>query len=125
FDIGLIRLSLIWSNNDMKKPIIYTIGHSTHAIDEFMSLLKTANIQVLVDVRTIPKSRHNPQFNKADLEATLKQESIVYIHLDQLGGLRHTTKASINLGWHNKSFRAYADYMATPEFAVGLESLMN
>lgn len=108
----------------MKKPLIFTIGHSTHAIDEFVTILQEYDIQVVVDIRTIPKSRHNPQYNKADLEASLKQQGIGYQHIDKLGGLRHTTKDSINVGWRNKSFRGYADYMATSEFEAGLNALV-
>ena len=107
----------------MKKPSIFTIGHSTRQIDEFIKLLQTYDVKVVVDVRTIPKSRHNPQFNEEDLKQSLRQVHIRYKHLKKLGGLRHTTKDSINLGWHNASFRGYADFMATVEFANGLEAL--
>jgi len=107
----------------MKKPSIFTIGHSTRQIDEFIKLLQTYDVKVVVDVRTIPKSRHNPQFNEEDLKQSLRQVHIRYKHLKQLGGLRRTTKDSINLGWHNASFRGYADFMATVEFANALEAL--
>lgn len=86
-------------------------------------MLKAHNIQELVDVRTVPRSGHNPQFGMDELAAALQQASIAYTHLGKLGGLRHTTKDSINTGWHNSSFRGYADYMATPEFQAGLEQL--
>ncbi|MFZ2187227.1 MAG: DUF488 domain-containing protein [Candidatus Moraniibacteriota bacterium] len=108
----------------VKKPVIFTIGHSTHPIDEFMELLKAHAIQEVADVRTIPKSRHNPQFNEDDLKKSLRTAHVRYKHIKRLGGLRHTTKDSINLGWHNTSFRGYADYMATPEFEEGLETLL-
>ncbi len=108
----------------MKKPVIFTIGHSTHSISEFVELLQAHGIQMVVDIRTIPRSRHNPQFNEEDLKESLKKWKIGYKHLEKLGGLRHTTKDSINLGWYNKSFRGYADYMMTSEFATGLESLL-
>jgi uncharacterized protein (DUF488 family) len=107
----------------MKNLPIFTIGHSTRQIDEFIKLLQTYGVKVVVDVRTIPKSHHNPQFNEEDLKQSLRQVHIRYKHLKKLGGLRHTTKDSINLGWHNTSFRGYADYMATVEFADGLEAL--
>jgi uncharacterized protein (DUF488 family) len=107
----------------MNKPTIFTIGHSTRQIDDFIKLLQTYDVKVVVDVRTIPKSRHNPQFNEEDLKQSLLQVHIRYKHLKKLGGLRHTTKDSINLGWHNASFRGYADFMATEEFADGLEAL--
>src|ERR1035437_3662957 len=108
----------------MKRPSIFTSGHSTRQIDEFIKLLQTYDVEVVVDVRTIPKSRHNPQFNEEELKQSLRQVHIRYKHLKKLGGLRHTTKHSINLGWRNASFRGYADYMATAEFAEGLEALM-
>jgi uncharacterized protein (DUF488 family) len=102
---------------------IYTIGHSTRTIEQFLELLKAHGIQQIVDVRTIPKSRHNPQFGKEALAASLEQAGIAYTHLEKLGGLRHTSKDSVNLGWQNASFRGFADYMATPEFQAGLDEL--
>lgn len=108
----------------MQKQVIFTIGHSTHPLDEFIKLLQAHGIQAVVDVRTIPRSRHNPQFNEDDLKKSLREAHIRYKHIKKLGGLRHTKKESINLGWHNTSFRGFADYMATPEFLEGLESLI-
>lgn len=108
----------------MEKPVIFTIGHSTHPIDEFVALLHAHGIEQVVDVRTIPRSRHNPQFNKDALQISLPEASIRYKHIEKLGGLRHTSKDSINLGWRNRSFRGYADYMATSEFFEGLEALI-
>jgi uncharacterized protein (DUF488 family) len=102
---------------------IYTIGHSTRTIEQFLELLKAHGIQEIVDVRTIPKSRHNPQFGKETLAASLEQAGIAYTHLEKLGGLRHTSKDSVNLGWQNSSFRGFADYMGTPEFQAGLGEL--
>lgn len=107
-----------------KKPLIFTIGHSTRTFSEFAELLETYGIKEVVDVRSIPRSRHNPQFNEGRFAQSLKRRKIRYLHLDSLGGLRHTTKDSINLGWHNASFRGYADYMSTAEFEAGLEKLM-
>ena len=107
----------------MKKPVIFTIGHSIHPIDEFVGLLHAHEVKEIVDVRSIPKSRHNPQFNADALKLSLQQAGIKYKLLKKLGGLRHTKKDSINLGWHNTSFRGYADYMASPEFEEGLEAL--
>ncbi|MDR3473921.1 MAG: DUF488 domain-containing protein [Devosia sp.] len=107
----------------MKKPVIFTIGHSTHPIDEFKALLNAHGIQEIADVRTITRSRHNPQFNEFDLRESLEKSNILYSHIKELGGLRHAKKDSINLGWHNTSFRGYADYMASPEFEEGLEAL--
>jgi uncharacterized protein (DUF488 family) len=102
---------------------IYTIGHSTRTIEQFIELLKAHGIEELVDVRTIPRSRHNPQFGREELAASLQQAGIAYTHLGKLGGLRHASKDSVNLGWQNTSFRGFADYMATPEFTLGLDEL--
>ena len=106
------------------KKIIYTIGHSTHPIEEFIAILKEYEITELVDVRTIPKSRHNPQFNEQELAHELRNHHIGYRHEKHLGGLRHAKKDSINLGWHNASFRGFADYMQTEEFTHALEKLI-
>ena len=105
--------------------VVYTIGHSTHPIDEFISMLIAFKIEKVVDVRTIPKSRHNPQFNEEELREQLLKHAIEYVRLEGLGGLRHTTKTSINTAWKNASFRGYADYMQTPEFARALEELID
>jgi uncharacterized protein (DUF488 family) len=104
--------------------MIYTIGHSTHPIDEFIRILHAYKIQLVVDVRTIPRSRHNPQFNQAELERELQNQGIEYLQLKELGGLRHTSQTSINTGWKNASFRGFADYMQTVEFQTGLEQLI-
>jgi uncharacterized protein (DUF488 family) len=104
--------------------VLFTIGHSTHAIQEFISLLKAHHIRHLVDVRSIPKSRHVPQFNTDALASSLGAANIGYTHLKALGGRRSARKDSINTGWRNASFRGYADYMATPQFAEGLASLI-
>lgn len=87
-------------------------------------MLAAFDIQQVVDVRTIPRSRHNPQFNEQDLSESLRQHGIKYTRLEGLGGLRHTSKDSINSAWKNASFRGYADYMQTPEFSSSLEKLM-
>jgi uncharacterized protein (DUF488 family) len=100
---------------------VFTIGHSTHPLEKFVQMLAAHGIEQLVDVRTIPKSRHNPQFNSDALERTLP---IVYRHMPGLGGLRRPRKDSINLGWKNASFRGYADYMQTREFDENLERLI-
>ena len=103
---------------------IATIGHSTHPTEEFIRMLEAHGIEQLVDVRTIPKSRRNPQFNRENLQASLKTVGIEYRHLPGLGGLRHPRKNSTNTGWRNASFRGYADYMETPEFGENLDRLM-
>ena len=102
---------------------IYTVGHSTRTTEQFLELLKAHDIEELVDVRTIPRSRHNPQFGREELAASLQQAGIAYTHLGKLGGLRHASKDSVNLGWHNTSFRGFADYMDTSEFRTGLDEL--
>ncbi len=103
---------------------IYTVGHSTRTTEEFTALLKIFYIEQLADIRTIPRSRKNPQFESAALRGTLQQHGIGYLHLPALGGLRHPKKDSINTAWRNDSFRGYADYMQTPEFAAALTTLM-
>src|SRR5579871_719082 len=100
---------------------VFTIGHSTHSLEKFIQMLAAHGIEQLVDVRTIPKSRHNPQFNCEALEHSLP---IVYRHMPGLGGLRHPRKDSINLGWKNASFRGYADYMQTTDFEENLDRLI-
>ena len=104
-------------------PTLYTIGHSTHTMQEFLDLLHAYKIMHIVDVRAIPKSRHVPWFNEKDLETALYKEKIAYTHLSKLGGLRRANKNSINIGWHNVSFRGFADYMQTPQFFEGLKEL--
>lgn len=105
----------------MSQHLICTIGHSTRPIDTFVNLLKTNEIVRVLDVRTVPRSRHNPQFNRDALSASLGAVDIAYTHLPGLGGLRHARANSPNLGWHNLSFRGYADYMQTPEFAENVK----
>lgn len=107
----------------MKKPTIFTIGHSTHQINEFVELLEAHGVKEIVDVRSIPMSGYNPQFNSDVLKESLRRVHIKYKHLKKLGGLRHTKKDSINLGWRNISFRGFADHMASLEFEEGLEAL--
>src|SRR5579864_4766216 len=102
------------------RPSILTIGHSVHSIDDFLALLKAHAVARVIDVRTIPRSRHNPQFNRDALSASLRRSGIAYTHLKKLGGLRHSRADSLNTGWHNSSFRGFADYMQTPEFTAGL-----
>ena len=101
-----------------------TIGHSNRPLPEFLELLKAHGVELLVDVRTVPKSRHNPQFNRELLPPALAGENIRYEHMPGLGGLRHARKDSPNSAWKNLSFRGYADYMQTPEFARGIEELL-
>src|SRR5207248_2742110 len=101
---------------------IYTIGHSTRTIEQFVELLRAHDIEELVDVRTVPRSRHNPQFGTEELAASLQRAGIAYKHLAKLGGLRRTSKDSVNLGWQNTSFRGFADYIsrALRKFALDI-----
>lgn len=101
-----------------------TIGHSTLPIDIFLAILKENGVEWLVDIRTIPKSRHNPQFAQENLQKSLKNAQINYRWQKNLGGLRHPLKDSINTGWRNSSFRGYADYLQTPEFSAALDELL-
>lgn len=103
---------------------IYTVGHSTRDIEAFVHLLKAYGIKTVVDVRKIAKSRHNPQYNESELRASLPAHNISYLRMEGLGGLRHTTKASMNTAWENLSFRGYADYMQTPAFTESIEQLV-
>src|SRR4051812_25342542 len=95
----------------MEKPIIRTIGHSTRPVDALIEMLKAHGVKRLIDVRTIPKSRHNPQYNRENLERRLENAGIGYEHMKALGGLRHPRNDSPNMGWRNESFRGYADHM--------------
>jgi uncharacterized protein (DUF488 family) len=103
---------------------IFTLGHSTLPIEQFVALLQTYGIEQLADIRTVPRSRHNPQFNADALAHTLTAAGISYVPMPALGGLRHSRRDSPNGGWRNKSFRGYADYMQTPEFRQAVETLM-
>lgn len=103
---------------------IFTIGHSTRPIDEFIGVLRAHDVQRVVDIRTVPKSRHNPQFGQDQLMESLTAAGLGYEYLETLGGLRHPRKDSVNGGWRNDSFRGYADYMQTAEFVAGLHELI-
>ena len=101
--------------------LVVTVGHSTRPIDEFVALLQAHGVQRVVDVRTVPRSRRNPQFGQDVLPGSLQGAGIGYVHLPGLGGLRRARPDSPNAGWRNASFRGYADYMQTPQFAAALE----
>jgi uncharacterized protein (DUF488 family) len=103
---------------------VYTIGHSTHSVEEFIGLLKHFDIGLVADIRTVPKSRHNPQFHIDRLARSLAAARIDYRPLPGLGGLRKPAKDSINTGWRNTSFRGYADYMQAPSFEEAIEELI-
>ncbi len=103
---------------------IYTIGHSTRTADEFVRILRKFAIELLADIRTVPRSRRNPQFEQVELRQTLLDSGIEYVHLPELGGLRRARKDSVNAGWENASFRGYADYMQTAEFERAIAELI-
>ena len=102
---------------------LYTIGHSTRSLEELVGLLRASGVSILADIRTIPRSRHNPQFEQEALRSALSRRRIRYVHLPALGGLRRARKDSPNGGWRNASFRGYADYMLTEDFERGLAEL--
>jgi uncharacterized protein (DUF488 family) len=103
---------------------VFTVGHSTLPIEKFLTLLAAYGIEQLCDVRTVPRSRRNPQFNADALDASLASAAISYVPMRELGGLRKPRPDSPNAGWRNASFRGYADYMQTAEFGAGLERLV-
>jgi uncharacterized protein (DUF488 family) len=103
---------------------IFTLGHSTLPLEAFIGLLQRYGIECLADIRTMPRSRHNPQFNGDTLDTSLRAHGIGYVSLGALGGLRHARKDSPNTGWRNTSFRGYADYMQTDDFRRGLDELI-
>lgn len=102
------------------KQAIFTIGHSTRTFDEFVKLLQAHGIERVIDIRTIPRSRRNPQYSLDTLGPALEAAGIRYVYLKELGGLRRPKPDSQNIGWRNASFRGYADYIATPEFEIAL-----
>lgn len=102
---------------------VFTVGHSTRTWRVFLELLRAHGIKRVIDVRSIPRSRHNPQFNRETLAPKLRAAKIGYVHLRKLGGLRHARRNSPNIGWRNASFRGFADYMQTAEFEAGLQRL--
>jgi uncharacterized protein (DUF488 family) len=107
------------------EPLICTIGHSNRSIETFLDLLQRNEIVRVLDVRTVPRSRHNPQFNQDALPISLNSVQIAYTHLPGLGGLRHARADSPNTGWHNLSFRGYADYMLSSDFADNVQWVGN
>jgi uncharacterized protein (DUF488 family) len=102
---------------------IYTIGHSTHPIADFIAMLRSFDIQVLADIRSMPGSNKYPQFNQDQLALSLKQAGIKYIHMPGLGGRRKPRPDSVNTAWRSKAFMGYADYMETPEFQSAIQTL--
>jgi len=104
--------------------VVLTIGHSNRTLDDFVELLKAHGVELLVDIRTVPRSRRNPDFNVEALPSSLNAVGIAHLHMSTLGGLRHPRSDSPNKGWQNSSFQGYADYMQTPEFDNAVHSLM-
>lgn len=109
----------------VSKPLICTIGHSNRSLVTFLDLLQRNEIVRVLDVRTVPRSYHNPQFNQDTLPTSLAAVQMLYTHLPGLGGLRHAHADSPNTGWHNLSFRGYADYMQSAEFADNIQWIVN
>lgn len=105
-------------------PLVYTIGYSTRSLEEFIQILQTYSVMEVIDIRTVPRSRHNPQFNQETLPDALNTVGISCMHMPGLGGLRHPRPDSQNTGWRNLSFRGFADYMQTDEFEKSLERLI-
>ena len=103
---------------------VLTVGHSTRPIEDFIGLLKAHGVQRVVDVRTVPKSRRNPQFGQDALPGSLAAAGIAYTHMPALGGLRRARPDSPNTGWRNASFRGYADHMQTPQFAQAVQEVI-
>jgi uncharacterized protein (DUF488 family) len=101
--------------------VIFTIGHSTRPQEDFFALLKSHGVKRVIDIRTIPRSRRNPQFSREKLAPALRASRISYLHLKKLGGLKHAKADSTNLAWRNASFRGFADYMQTADFESGIE----
>jgi hypothetical protein len=108
-----------------KDMLVLTIGHSTRPWEDFLALLKKNAVTLVADIRTVPRSRHNPQYNLETLSAALNAANIGYSHLAGLGGFRRALPDSPNDGWRSPAFRGYADYMQTPEFAQALNGLID
>ncbi len=106
------------------EPCVFTIGHSNRSWKDLLDLLRAHGVKPVIYIRSIPRSKHNPQFNRETLSTKLRAATIGYVHLRKLGGLRHARGDSPNMGWHNASFRGFADYMETSEFEVGLHRLL-
>ena len=107
-----------------RRMTIWTVGHSTRPIEELVGLLREHDITQLVDIRTVPGSRHNPQYSQNALESSLPEHGVRYVYRKDLGGLRKGVPESVNGAWRNASFRGYADYMQTPEFGAAVDALV-
>src|SRR5258708_37612064 len=120
----MVRKEASSQREEWPEGAIFTVGHSTLPIEQFTALLGTYGIETLADIRTVPRSHHNPQFSSEALARALEHQGIQYMALPALGGLRRPQKNSPNMGWRNESFRSYADYMQTPAFEQGLDTLI-
>jgi hypothetical protein len=121
-----MKLQAEQEGSDPSAPVpVVTVGHSTRSLDELLDLLRRCGVQRVVDVRTMPRSRKNPQFDREHLPEPLRRSGIDYTHVAGLGGLRRRRPDSVNTGWRNASFRGYADYMQTPEFEASLNALLD
>jgi uncharacterized protein (DUF488 family) len=107
--------------------VVSTIGHSTHSLREFIEILQMSGISMVIDVRTLPRSRHNPWFNREEIAPALRDSGIKYVHCAGLGGFRHPAplQESVNKGWKNEAFRGYADYMQTDAFRTHLQRVID
>jgi uncharacterized protein (DUF488 family) len=121
--MSIAPIPLDYNGAQRSPSILLTVGHSNRPLSEFLEILKAHGVGLLVDVRALPRSRYNPQFNKEALAEALPSQEIGYEHMPGLGGLRHPRKDSLNTGWRNDSFRGYADYMQAEEYARNLEKL--
>jgi uncharacterized protein (DUF488 family) len=132
YDRVLVRFDGVLVMNEHPHPLtahwpkdaVFTLGHSTLPIERFIALLQTYGIERLVDICTMPRSHHNPQFNDTSLANSLTEQHLEYVHIQALGGLRHARKDSPNTGWRNGGFRGYADYMQSEEFQTALQTLI-
>lgn len=124
YRLGVGAVGVSCGKNERGAGTILTIGHSTRTWKEFLEILRAHGVRRVVDVRTVPRSRHNPQFNRDILRKKLRAAGIGYVHLSKLGGLRRARADSRNMGWRNASFRGYADYMQSAEFDAGLQRLI-
>ena len=122
---AILRKGKLYPKDSPGSARVLTLGHSTRSLEDFLSLLRAHGVQCVVDIRTVPRSRRNPQFDKMTLPGALQQAGIGYKHMADLGGLRKPRRESPNGGWKNASFRGYADYMQTDEFAANLEELLS
>lgn len=116
-------IDVLYESAIERKRIVFSIGHSTHSMEEFIIMLKSFDIKILIDIRRFPSSKKSPQFNKESLSLSLKESNIEYLHLVDLGGRRKVKSKTKHACWRNISFRGYADYMETREFTEAAEIL--